>query len=180
MELVPVRTRQPCLSTISPYLLVSEQMTEGDHDLVCARDDGSAWPPDSFTSTFAALVRRAQLPKLRFHDLRHTHATQLLRQEKQPHVLPPRQETALSWSACGRSATSTSGSGSSSKARLTATPLAGYRWRARPEANGTNLDLWMPQLKLRRSGHDGRGVEARYARASASFASRTSVARLQS
>ena len=31
--------------------------------------------PDSFSWSFAALIRRAKLPKVRLHDLRHSHAT---------------------------------------------------------------------------------------------------------
>ena len=61
-----------------------------DHDLVCARDDGSPWPPDTFSSAFVALMRRADVPTVRFHDLRHTHATQLLRQGVHPKVVSER------------------------------------------------------------------------------------------
>lgn len=35
--------------------------------------------PAALSSRFARLVRRAGLSPLRFHDLRHTHASQLLR-----------------------------------------------------------------------------------------------------
>jgi integrase len=34
--------------------------------------------PDNFTSSFAKIIRRKKLPKYRFHDLRHYHATWLL------------------------------------------------------------------------------------------------------
>lgn len=39
------------------------------------RADGSPWKPDSFSLAFAHLVRRSKLPKVRLHDLRHSHAT---------------------------------------------------------------------------------------------------------
>ena len=39
------------------------------------RADGSPWKPDSFSWAFADLVRRSKLPKVRLHDLRHSHAT---------------------------------------------------------------------------------------------------------
>ncbi len=61
-----------------------------DHDLVCARDDGTPWPPDTFSSAFVGLVRRTSVPRIRFHDLRHTHATQLLRQGIHPKVVSER------------------------------------------------------------------------------------------
>ena len=60
------------------------------HDLVLARADGSPWKPDSFTSSYRSLVRRLGLSHLRFHDLRHTHATQLLRQGVHPKVVSER------------------------------------------------------------------------------------------
>ena len=86
-----------------------------DNDLVFARRDGTPWRPDSFSSQFSALVRYHKLPHVRFHDLRHTHATQLLKQGVHPkivserlghsniaitldtysHVLPGMQESAI-------------------------------------------------------------------------------------
>jgi len=61
-----------------------------DHDLVCARDDGTPWPPDAFSTAFVGLVRKAAVPTVRFHDLRHTHATQLLRQGVHPKIVSER------------------------------------------------------------------------------------------
>ena len=61
-----------------------------DHDLVCARDDGRPWPPDAFSTAFGGLVRRSEVPAIRFHDLRHTHATQLLRQGVHPKIVSER------------------------------------------------------------------------------------------
>ena len=61
-----------------------------DHGLVFARDDGSPWPPDAFSTAFASLIRRSGLPRLRFHDLRHSHASQLLRQGVHPKVVSER------------------------------------------------------------------------------------------
>jgi len=60
-----------------------------DGDLVCAREDGSLWPPDTFTADFARLARRAGL-KVRLHDLRHSHATQLLIAGVHPKVVSER------------------------------------------------------------------------------------------
>ena len=61
-----------------------------DHNLVFPGPDGRPWPPDQITRAFSALVRRAGLAGLRFHDLRHTHATQLLRQGVHPKVVSER------------------------------------------------------------------------------------------
>ena len=49
-----------------------------DHGLVFAMVDGQPWNPDVITRAFDRLVRASDLPRLRLHDLRHTHATHLL------------------------------------------------------------------------------------------------------
>jgi integrase len=47
--------------------------------LVCARADGLPLQPQSLTHQFTRLISRVRdLPRVRFHDLRHSHATQLL------------------------------------------------------------------------------------------------------
>jgi integrase len=47
--------------------------------LVCARADGEPLQPQSLTHQFTRLMSRISgLPRVRFHDLRHSHATQLL------------------------------------------------------------------------------------------------------
>ena len=50
-----------------------------DEGWVFSREDGSIWKPDTFTSAFRRLVRNTSLGPIRFHDLHHTHATQLLK-----------------------------------------------------------------------------------------------------
>lgn len=50
-----------------------------DQDLILARADGSPWPPSQFSSEFARLVRKKGI-RITFHGLRHSHASQLLRQ----------------------------------------------------------------------------------------------------
>jgi integrase len=47
--------------------------------LVFTRPEGAAIHPDLFSKTFDRLVARSGLPVIRLHDLRHTHATLLLR-----------------------------------------------------------------------------------------------------
>jgi integrase len=47
--------------------------------LVCARFDGEPLWPTSLTHEFIKAIKRLpNLPRIRFHDLRHSHATQLL------------------------------------------------------------------------------------------------------
>lgn len=47
-------------------------------DLVFARPDGSPLVPGHVTQHFALVVRKAGLPPIKLHELRHTHATLLL------------------------------------------------------------------------------------------------------
>jgi integrase len=49
-----------------------------DRDLVFAAVTGEPWNPDSIGRAFARAVARTDLPRIRLHDLRHTHATHLL------------------------------------------------------------------------------------------------------
>jgi integrase len=49
-----------------------------DSGLVFTMRDGSGWHPDVITRAFDRLVERSGLPRITFHDLRHTHATHLL------------------------------------------------------------------------------------------------------
>ena len=85
-----------------------------DEDLVIARPDGRPVLPDSFSTQFGKLIRETQLPRIRIHDLRHTHATLMLKQgihskivserlghsnigitlDTYSHVLPEMQEAA--------------------------------------------------------------------------------------
>jgi integrase len=59
-------------------------------DLVFCLPDGSPWSPSAFSLAFMRLLRKTTLPKIRFHDLRHTHASQLLAQGVHPKIVSER------------------------------------------------------------------------------------------
>ena len=61
-----------------------------DNDLVCATLDGSPWAPSKLTGMFADNLKRWKLAQIRFHDLRHTHASQLLRAGIHPKIVSER------------------------------------------------------------------------------------------
>lgn len=61
-----------------------------NNDLVFPRPDGSPMPPDLLSTNFAAFIRRSGLKHIRFHDLRHSHATQLLLQGVHPKIVSER------------------------------------------------------------------------------------------
>jgi integrase len=59
--------------------------------LVCCRADGEPHRPLSLTYEFARFIRRFKdLPRVRFHDLRHSHATQLLSSGVHPKIASER------------------------------------------------------------------------------------------
>jgi len=59
-------------------------------DLVFSNSDGSPLLPNSVTHAFIKTVRRLGLHGVRFHDLRHTHATLMLKQGVHPKIVSER------------------------------------------------------------------------------------------
>ncbi len=59
--------------------LAELSITQTQETLVCCRYDGELLWPTSVTHEFIKAIRKlSDLPRIRFHDLRHSHATQLL------------------------------------------------------------------------------------------------------
>ena len=63
---------------------------EDEHDLVFCREDGDADLAAELLAVVRAHVREAGLPAIRFHDLRHTHATLALAAGVHPKVVSER------------------------------------------------------------------------------------------
>jgi len=61
-----------------------------ESDFVFSNPDGTPIRPDNITWTFRRIARSVGLPKMRFHDLRHTHATLMLQQGINPKVISER------------------------------------------------------------------------------------------
>jgi integrase len=84
---------------IRPYL-VRQREAQGarrarcaawvDIDLVIDSGDGSPVHPDTLSSGWYRLLKRSGLPHVRFHDLRHAHATLMLLQGVHPKVVSER------------------------------------------------------------------------------------------
>jgi integrase len=71
--------------------LFSLGVRQSGETLVCARADGKPRQPRSLTHEFTYLVARCKdIPRVRFHDLRHSHAAQLLRAGIHPKVAQER------------------------------------------------------------------------------------------
>jgi integrase len=61
-----------------------------ERDLVFCAPEGNPWKPDTISQAFDRAVKRHQLTRIRFHDLRHTHATHLLAAGVNPKIVSDR------------------------------------------------------------------------------------------
>lgn len=61
-----------------------------ENDMVCCNRDGSLINPKSFSRKFHTLLKSNNLPLVRFHDLRHSHASLLVKLGVQPKVISER------------------------------------------------------------------------------------------
>ena len=58
-------------------LTILSGQTYYDNRLVISKADGAPMPPERVTNNFAQFLRRRNLPHIRFHDLRHSAATNM-------------------------------------------------------------------------------------------------------
>ena len=61
-----------------------------DSNLVFSRIDGKPLDPGTISHTSAKVLKKAGLPHIRFHDLRHSHATLLLKAGIHPKIVSER------------------------------------------------------------------------------------------
>ncbi len=75
-------------------LLAQDKLAAGpkynDHGLVSQTRYGCPINPYYFESRWLDLLRKSELPRIRFHDLRHTHASLLLKQNVHPKIVSER------------------------------------------------------------------------------------------
>jgi integrase len=64
--------------------------TLAGRDLVFCHPDGSPLDPSTVTHAFGKLIKKAGLPHIRLHDLRHTHATLMLKGGVHPKIVSER------------------------------------------------------------------------------------------
>ena len=69
-----------------------DKLGEGwrEQGLIIDRGDGSPMNPDTLSAGWARFLRKQKLPPVRFHDLRHAHATLLLLQGVHPKIVSER------------------------------------------------------------------------------------------
>jgi integrase len=68
--------RRHLATQLEQRLLVGGGYT--DQGYIFAMVDGSPWNPDTISQAFTRIVGASTLPRIRFHDLRHSHASHLL------------------------------------------------------------------------------------------------------
>lgn len=61
-----------------------------DDDFICSWDNGTPFRPHYISDIFRNAVSNLMYPKIRFHDLRHTHATMLLSKDVNPKIVSER------------------------------------------------------------------------------------------
>ena len=82
-ELRTLRLRQA-----EELLRLGIRLTESS--FVCCREDGLPLQPNTLTISWDRLIAKTALPRIRFHDLRHAHATHLLASGVHPKVASER------------------------------------------------------------------------------------------
>lgn len=87
-SLVVEELRRHRLQQAQDLLRLGIRQTDETH--VCLREDGSPWPPRLLTHSFVRLIKSSGLPRIRLHDLRHSHATHLLATGVHPKVVQER------------------------------------------------------------------------------------------
>ncbi|MEI4802038.1 site-specific integrase [Bacillus sp. FJAT-51639] len=61
-----------------------------DLDLVCPTFNGNSCNLKSLTQLWKKLIKKSEVPDIRFHNLRHTHATLMLKQGIHPKIVSER------------------------------------------------------------------------------------------
>jgi len=83
-----VLLRQYKVEREAEHIIMEKALTEDD--FVFSHIDGTPLNPNTVSHTFSKMVARAGLPHLRLHDLRHLHATMLLKSGTHPRIVQER------------------------------------------------------------------------------------------
>jgi integrase len=63
---------------------------QSDDSYVCLQPSYEPWPPRNLSSAFIKFIKSTGLPRVRLHDLRHSHATHLLAANIHPKIVQER------------------------------------------------------------------------------------------
>lgn len=94
LKLLPPKTetsiRKISLSPTLVEILKKHKAKNYSSDFVCTLEDGRLISPSSLNHKFKDIIKENNLPNIRFHDLRHSHASLLLSQGVQPKMISER------------------------------------------------------------------------------------------
>lgn len=79
-----------CIEPTSGWNSSSSRCRSTSEGLVFCREAGEPYHPDLVRQSFERRVRTSAVPRIRFHDLRHTHATLMLQAGVPPKVVSER------------------------------------------------------------------------------------------
>ena len=83
-----VLLRQHKIEREADHIIMGKALAEDD--FVYSHMDGTPLNPNTVSHTFSKITARAGLPHLRLHDLRHLHATMLLKSGTHPRIVQER------------------------------------------------------------------------------------------
>jgi integrase len=63
---------------------------QSDETHVCLQPNYQPWAPRNLSGTFVRFIKASGLPRVRLHDLRHSHATHLLAANVHPKIVQER------------------------------------------------------------------------------------------
>ncbi|WP_366249325.1 site-specific integrase [Terribacillus aidingensis] len=71
-------------------LMANRPLYKNEHDLVIRTSVGTPLNPRNLNRIFYSLIKQSGVKRIRFHDLRHTHASLLLKQGVNPKIVSER------------------------------------------------------------------------------------------
>jgi integrase len=80
--------RQHRLKQAQDLLRLGVRQSDDSH--VCLQLNYEPWPPRNLSSAFIRFIKSTNLPRVRLHDLRHSHATHLLAANVHPKIVQER------------------------------------------------------------------------------------------
>jgi integrase len=70
--------------------LLKVGVRQSDETHVCLQPNYQPWPPRNLSGAFVKFIKGSGLPRVRLHDLRHSHATHLLAANIHPKIVQER------------------------------------------------------------------------------------------
>ncbi|KWX73545.1 tyrosine-type recombinase/integrase [Paenibacillus jilunlii] len=85
-----VKLKKYVVEELRNYKVIQNKNYNEDIDLVIVNDIGKPLHPRSLSGSYGNLIKKLNWDRIRFHDLRHVHATLLLKIGEHPKVVAKR------------------------------------------------------------------------------------------